>query len=61
MITGRWWSLAFTALSIAAQIAAVVTSGGWLIAWRVAQMGIAICQLIYDLGHMPSNQAVSAG
>jgi len=39
----------------------VVTSGGWLIAWRVAQMGIAICQLIYDLGHMPSNQAVIAG
>jgi hypothetical protein len=38
-----------------------VTSGGSLIASRVAQMGIAIGQLIYDLEHMPSNQAVIAG
>lgn len=55
LITGSWWSLTFTILSLIAQVAALVASGGWLIALKVSQMAIAIGQLIYDLTQMPAS------
>ena len=51
----------FTVLGIVAQIGALVASGGWLIAWRVTQMAVAIGALVNDLLHMPTGGAQEDG
>ncbi|MEP7337658.1 MAG: LamG-like jellyroll fold domain-containing protein [Acidobacteriota bacterium] len=55
IISGSWWSLTFTILSLIAQVATLVATSGWLIAWKVSQMAIAIGQLAYDLTQMPQS------
>ncbi len=48
-----WWNLGFAVLSIVAQLLALLTSGGLLIAVRIAQMGLSLHTLIVDLKKGP--------
>ncbi len=55
IIKASWWSVAFTVASLVAQVAALIATGGWLIAVKVAQMAIAIGNLVKDLLLMPTS------
>lgn len=58
-ITGSWWSVLLTCLSIAAQIAAAVLSGMAILIAKLAALAVAIVQLAVDLA-LPSAEATSA-
>jgi hypothetical protein len=60
LIKASWWSVAFTVASIIAQVAAMVVTGGWLIAVKVAQMAVAIGNLVKDLLQMPPTAQATA-
>lgn len=60
IIAGSWWDLAFTVLSIVGQIAAMIASGGALIAVKVAQMAIAVGKLVKDLLEITNDGEVPA-
>ena len=60
IIKASWWSVAFTVASVVAQIVALIASGGWLLAVKVAQMAIAIGNLVKDLLQMPSSDGDAA-
>ena len=49
IVTGSWWSLAFTILNTVLMIGGLVATSGALIAIRVAQMGVALGTLVADL------------
>lgn len=53
LVTGSWWSLIFTALSLLGQILAAAFSGGALLAVKLALAAVAVSKLIYDLTTYP--------
>ena len=61
LVTGSWWSLVLTTLSLVAQVVAIIASGGAAIAVKVAEMAIAIAHLVYDLTQMPKTTATTVG
>jgi hypothetical protein len=61
LVKASWWSIAFTVASLVAQVAALVATGGWLIAVKVAQMAVAIGNLVKDLLQAPTTDAGHAG
>jgi hypothetical protein len=60
LVTASWWSIAFTVAALVAQVAALVATGGWLIAVKVAQMAVAIGNLVKDLLQMPASATPAA-
>ena len=63
LVSGSWWSLIFTALSLLGQIIAIILSGPAgpaLIGARLALVGVHVAQLIYDLSQYPSHPAPAA-
>jgi hypothetical protein len=51
-----WWKIGLNVISFVGQCAAYVASGGVMIALKIAQIAIAIAQLIFDLTHLPATE-----
>jgi hypothetical protein len=60
LVTGSWWSLAFTITNTVLMIVLTVATEGAALAIRIVQMGVLLGQLAYDISQKPSTEAVAA-
>ncbi|PTS87479.1 hypothetical protein DBR17_05910, partial [Sphingomonas sp. HMWF008] len=56
LVSGSWWSLIFTAVSLLGQIVLCILSGGAALAVKLALAAIAVAKLFYDLSQYPRKQ-----
>lgn len=59
LIVGSWWSLIFTVVQIVLQIAAMILSGGALLAMKIAQMVLAVGRLVVDVLKVATAEAIA--
>ncbi len=60
IITGSWWSMAFTIVNTALMIGLIVASQGAALIIRFVASGVALGQLVYHLTQQPPSEAEPA-